>query len=280
MITLKKPTAESPGPPGGSPGRPEPPRLRLLAALPPPLREGCPAATTLGPRVGAPALALDGRWGAGAAPPPAALAPVLGPWCACLHHGGRAAGPYPHGRTEAARLPGPIAQLWLHVRRWPSLGRLPQAGAPRPALLAAAVPWLTLPGRAMADARWAWPGGTGQHWQEPAVPQWLCGDCPSETLTEDSTATPLEHLPREYSVIYELRRRDILPRPSCLLHRQQPGCGRPPLKKKDFKEERVAKFGLYDIGKSTTLEANKSLLPTWLKQSARSKTPSRGRLPS
>ena len=96
-----------------------------------------------------------------------------GPWFAGLHHGGRADGPYPRGRTEAARLPGPIVQLWLHVRRWPSLGRLPQAGAPRPALLAAAVPWLTLPGRAMADARWAWPGGTGQHWQEPAVPQWL-----------------------------------------------------------------------------------------------------------
>jgi hypothetical protein len=33
-----------------------------------------------------------------------------------------------------------------------------------------------------------------------------------------------------------------------------------PLKKKGFKEERVTKVGLYDIGKSTTLESNKSLL--------------------
>jgi hypothetical protein len=32
------------------------------------------------------------------------------------------------------------------------------------------------------------------------------------------------------------------------------------LKKKGFKEERVTKVGLYDIGKSTTLESNKSLL--------------------
>ena len=98
--------------------------------------------------------------------------------------------------------------------------------------------------------------------------------CPARSGDQGSPVS------REYSVIYELRRRGILPRPGCLLHRQQPGCGRPPLKKKDFKEERVAKFGLYDIGKSTTLESNKSLLPTWLKQSARSKTPSRGRLPS
>jgi len=32
------------------------------------------------------------------------------------------------------------------------------------------------------------------------------------------------------------------------------------LKKKDFKEERVTTIGLYDIGKSTTLESNKSLI--------------------
>src|SRR5262245_38042048 len=33
-----------------------------------------------------------------------------------------------------------------------------------------------------------------------------------------------------------------------------------PLKKKGFKEERVTTIGLYDIGTSTTLESNKSLL--------------------
>jgi hypothetical protein len=33
-----------------------------------------------------------------------------------------------------------------------------------------------------------------------------------------------------------------------------------PLKKKGFKEERMTTIGLYDIGKSTTLESNKSLL--------------------
>jgi hypothetical protein len=32
-----------------------------------------------------------------------------------------------------------------------------------------------------------------------------------------------------------------------------------PLKNKGFKEERVTKIGLYAIGKSTTLESNKSL---------------------
>jgi len=32
-----------------------------------------------------------------------------------------------------------------------------------------------------------------------------------------------------------------------------------PLTKKGFKEERVITIGLYDIGKSTTLESNKSL---------------------
>ena len=33
-----------------------------------------------------------------------------------------------------------------------------------------------------------------------------------------------------------------------------------PLKKKGFKEERVTTMGLYNIGKSTTLESNKSLI--------------------
>jgi len=99
------PRRRPPRPPACCPGRPEPPRRRVLAALPPPLREVGPAATTLGPRVGAPALALDGRWGAGR-PPPAALAPVPGPWFAGLHHGGRTG----HTRTVARR---PLAFLAL-----------------------------------------------------------------------------------------------------------------------------------------------------------------------
>ena len=40
------------------------------------------------------------------------------------------------------------------------------------------------------------------------------------------------------------------------------------LKNKGFKEERMAKVGLYAIGKSTTLESNKSLADsttTWLR---------------
>ena len=36
-----------------------------------------------------------------------------------------------------------------------------------------------------------------------------------------------------------------------------------PLKKKGFKEERVTAIRLYDMGKSTTLESNKSLLKFW-----------------
>jgi hypothetical protein len=64
--------------------------------------------------------------------------------------------------AHPARMQGPLPTLSLDVRRLPSVGRVQEERASRPALLAAAVSLLALTGLAMANTLRALTVGTGQ----------------------------------------------------------------------------------------------------------------------
>jgi hypothetical protein len=90
---------------------------------------------------------------------------------------------------------GHVDDLALHLRRLPRVGIVQQEGTTRTALLAAAVPLLALPGLTMADDIRALTVGTVQDLNDHDATQLLWGYCTPETPKEDSTSTPLEHLP-------------------------------------------------------------------------------------
>src|SRR2546430_952539 len=76
---------------------------------------------------------------------------------------------------------------------WIAIGQ--QEGATSTASLAATVPLLALPGLAMADNIRTVAGGTVQDLEHHDVTQSRWGCSAAETLTENSTSTPVRHLP-------------------------------------------------------------------------------------
>ena len=70
-----------------------------------------------------------------------------------------------------------------------------EEGATGTVLRAAAAPLLALPGLAMADDIGALTVGTVQSLKDHDTTQLFEGNCTSETLPEDSAATPMKHLP-------------------------------------------------------------------------------------
>jgi hypothetical protein len=97
---------------------------------------------------------------------------------------------------------GHVDDLALRIRLLVLVGIFKQESTTRTALLSAAVPLFALPGLAMVDDVRALTVGTVQDLDEHDATQSPWGYCASETITADSTSTPLRHLPLPLPVLY------------------------------------------------------------------------------
>jgi hypothetical protein len=104
--------------------------------------------------------------GAHASRPPQAPVGGQGPFFACFPTGVGTDVSDACWIAHPARMQGPIHPLALDGRRWPSVGRVQEECASRPALRAAAVSLRALTGLAMANTLRALTVGTGQQVDE------------------------------------------------------------------------------------------------------------------
>src|SRR5262249_44714946 len=93
---------------------------------------------------------------------------------------------------------GHLDNLLFDRRRLPRVAIVQQEGATGTALLAAAVPLLALPGLAMADNIRAVTVGTVEDLEHHDATRSRWGYSALETLRENSTSTPVRHLPRTF----------------------------------------------------------------------------------
>src|SRR5262249_12837036 len=105
---------------------------------------------------------------------------------------------HPCGVTNATRIEGHLDNLLFDRRRLPRVAIVQQEGATGTALLAAAVPLLALPGLAMADNIRAVTVGTVEDLEHHDATRSRWGYSALETLRENSTSTPVRHLPLMY----------------------------------------------------------------------------------
>jgi len=109
---------------------------------------------------------------------------------------------HPRRIADPTGIHGHVDDLTLHLRRLVLVVIVKQESTTRTALLSAAVPLLALPGLALVDDVRALTVGTMQDLDEHDTTQLPWGYCASETLTEDSTSTPVRHLPLPLPVLY------------------------------------------------------------------------------
>src|SRR5215831_20541832 len=103
---------------------------------------------------------------------------------------------HPCGVTNATRIEGHLDHLLFDRRRLPRVAIVQQEGATGTALLARVVPLLALAGLAMADNIRAVTVGTVEDLEYHDTTRSRWGYSASETRTENSTSTPLRHLPQ------------------------------------------------------------------------------------
>ena len=99
------------------------------------------------------------------------------------------------GVTNATRIESHLDNLLFDRRRLPWVAIVLQEGATGTALLAAAVPLLALPSLAMADNIRAVTVGTVENLENHDATRSRWGYSALETLVENSTSTPVRHLP-------------------------------------------------------------------------------------
>ena len=118
------------------------------------------------------------------------------PFFSCCHHRVGPDVPHPCGITHATRIESPLDNLLFDRRRLAWIALVQQEGATSTASLAAPVPLLALPGLAMADNIRTVAMGTVQDLENHDVTRSRWGCSAAETLIENSTSTPVRHLPK------------------------------------------------------------------------------------